>query len=781
MSFFQDFLVVKIALFTFLFAFLQLFSSVAQSKVEQLSDSQVKAFYERAQASGMSEMQIEQAALAQGFTLSDISLMRKRITKVATQDASLDDDESTDTDSLPATRQQTGVLSKRRIKTDTTQTRIKGLTIFGSDFFNTQGLTFEPNLRIAAPKNYQLGPDDELLVEIYGDAKGSYRLRVSPEGTVKMLNLAPIYVSGLSLEAARDKIVGNLRQSYAGLNSSGSFASINLGAIRSIKVMMTGEVMKPGIYSISSLATAFNALYVCGGPNKNGSYRRINVIRNNKVVKTIDLYEFLLRADQANNIMLQDQDIIQVPFYETRVELRGEVKRPAIYELKTNETLQQLLGFAGGFNEQSYKATLNINRNTDRSRKVVTVSQENYAGFLIQSGDEVVVEKILKRFENSVIINGAVFRPGNYALGESVKTLSDLIKQADGLREDAFAGRVLIHREKPNLDPEIIAVSLPQILNGDVADVTLNARDSVVVKSVRDLRERYFVTILGEINKPGDAPHSDGMTVSDLITQTGGFKEGALGSRIEIARRIKDDNLTKVADNENVQIIALKIDRQLGLNPNDALFKLYPYDIVYVRKSPRYEVQRSVSIAGEVLYPGTYVIKNNSERVSQLIERAGGVKNTGVLENAIFRRNGERVALDFQRIVNNSTSESNIILEDNDSLFIPEQSELVKISGAVLNPSAINYAKGTNFQDYLSQAGGFGDRAQKNQTYVTYANGYTDRTRKVLFFRIYPKVLPGSSITVPYKSKDDRKSDLSGPVILSFFGTVVIALATLLR
>ncbi len=737
----------------------------------------MESFYERALQSGLSEMQIEQAAMAQGFTLTDISLMRSRISKLNKTNKEVD---VTQKDSLPVGRQQLGQISTRKSLPITSIKKDSSLKVFGSDFFNTQGLSFEPNLRIATPKNYQLGPDDELLIEIYGDAKGSYRLKISPEGTVKVLNLAPIFVSGLTIEEAREKIVGRLKQSYSGLNSSGSYASINLGSIRSIKVMVTGEVVKPGIYTVSSLATAFNALYLCGGPNKNGSYRSINVIRNNKIVRTIDLYEFLLRASQADNILLQDQDIIQVPFYLSRVELDGQIKRPAIYELKKGETLQELVDLAGGFNEKAYQASITLRRNTDKARKVVTVSKNDFSTFLPQSGDALMVGKILSRFDNRVQINGAVFRPGEYALDSNLKTLKDLINHSEGVREDAFLNRALIHREQPNREPEVIAVALEKVLKNELPDIELKAQDSVVVKSVKELREEYFVTIIGEINKPADFGYAAGMTVSDLITQAGGLTDGAIDSRIEIARRIKDTNLTDVTDNVTIQIITLKINRDLSLSSNDKQIQLQPFDIVYIRKSTRYDKQRSVVIWGEVNYPGTYAIQNNSERITQLLERAGGPKSSGYLPNALFRRSGERIALDIQQIVENPSLESNIILEEGDTIYVPERSELVRIEGAVLNPSTVNFSKGFNYSDYLSQAGGYGDRARKSKVYVTYANGYTERSRKFFFFNVRPRIQPGSTIFVPYKPKDERRSDLTGPVILSFTSTLILAAVTLI-
>ncbi len=341
------------------------------NSVNQLSDAQVMDFFRRAQASGMSEMQIEQAALARGYTLSDIARMRQRISEMQNKKTSTDKNNSSDTLTPQNGRKQIGELSNRELLKrrkeieDSLKTKVKKLEIYGSKLFQNQELTFEPNLRIATPKNYQLGPDDELVIDIFGNASDSYRLKVSPEGTVKLLNLSPIFVSGLTIEEAKDRIVSRLRQAYAGLNSGGgTYAVVNLGNIRSIKVNIIGEVKIPGSYTVSSLATAFNALYLCGGPDSNGTYRNIRILRNNKLVRTIDLYQFLLTGEQSDNIVLQDQDIIQVPFYTYRLELDGEVKRPAIYELKENETLEQLLQFAGGFSSTAYKAYLTGRRAT---------------------------------------------------------------------------------------------------------------------------------------------------------------------------------------------------------------------------------------------------------------------------------------------------------------------------------------------------------------------------------------------------------------------------------
>ena len=757
------------------------------TSVNQLSDDQVLEFYRRAQASGLSEMQIEQAALERGYTLSDIARMRQRISEAQTKKTTADKKDLSDTTSKLNGRKQLGDLSKREIlkkkkeDEDTLkQVKPKKLEIFGSKLFQSTDLTFEPNLRIATPKNYQLGPDDELVIDIFGNASDSYRLKVSPEGTVKVLNLAPVYVSGLTIEEAKERLVSRLRQAYSGLNSGGgTYAVVNLGNIRSIRVSIIGEVVKPGSYTVSSLATAFNALYLCGGPDSMGTYRNIRVLRNNKVVRTIDLYQFLLTGEQADNILLQDQDIIQVPFFTNRIELDGEIKRPAIYEIKENESLEQLLQFSGGFTSMAYRAYVTGRRPTDREIEVLNIPQGQLKNFKLQNGDRIEVGKILlDRYQNRVQIQGAVFRPGDYALTPETKTFGQLLKKADGLKENAFRNRAVIFREKENGEPQVVSVDINKILKGEIPDLELQRQDSIVIKTIKELREEAFVTLLGETNSEGDAPYAEGMTVADLVLIGGGLTEGAIGSRIEIARRVKELN----SDREyKVEIIRLNIDPKLNLSPEDSKFKLQPFDIVYIRKAPNYEEQRSVHVMGEVNYPGTYAIVNTDEKISNLLERTGGIKVTGYLPGALFQRKGARIGIDIAQIMNNPSVEGNITLEDGDTLIVPKRSEIVSIGGAVLNPSSINFTKGYDFRDYLSQAGGYDERAQRGRAFITYANGFTQRTRKFIFFKVYPKVEPGATIYVPFKPIDDKRSDITAPVILSFTSTLIIALATILR
>jgi polysaccharide biosynthesis/export protein len=733
--------------------------------IEELSEGEVGEFYQRAQASGMSEMQIEQAALTQGFTLTDIAKMRKRVANIKTKGEA-----TSGLDSITTTRKTVEPVQKEAtIKPPISK-------IFGSNFFGQPSASFEPNLRIATPKNYQLGPDDELNVEIYGAANNTYKLKVTPEGTVRVKELAPIYVSGLTIEDARERIVGRLRQIYSGLNISGSYASITLGNIRSIKVLVTGEAQKPGVYTVSSLATAYNALYLCGGPSDKGTMRNIKVIRNNKVVRTIDFYDFLLNSDQADNIILQDQDIINIPYYTTRIDLAGQVKNPAIFETKDKETLKDVLAFAGGYTEAAYRESISLDRATGRERKIMNISQVELATLIPQTGDRYTVGTILDRYENKVEITGAVFRSGIYALDSELKTLKQLIKKADGFREDALRHRILIHREQENLEPELIAVDFDKITNGEVADIELKREDSIVIKSIKELREAYFVTVLGEINKPGDMPFESKSTVSDLVAMAGGFTDGAIGSRIEIARRIKDENKNRANDDQNVEIISLKIDKQLHLNPNDAQFVLQPFDIVYIRKSERYEVQKMAYIKGEVPFPGSYPIIGNTERIASLIQRAGGVKSTAYLPASYLYRKGELITVDMSKIISDISANGNLLLMDKDTIFIEPKLETVRITGAVLNPSIINFEKSYNFKSYLAQAGGYAEKAYRNRAFVTSANGFTDRVRGFWPFRKYPKIEPGATVFVPLKKEEKKNTMDYTPVIITFLSSLMLVL-----
>lgn len=729
--------------------------SQAKRKVEDLSDEEIATFFERAQSSGMTEAQLEKAAKAQGYTSSDIAKMRGRLTQIGDKKTKEKTGAATKTSSKRTSGGQAQAIeigevneSDETAKLDSTILPKK--KIYGANLFNNKKLNFEPDLRIATPVNYTLGPDDQLNIDIFGEVMDNYNVTVSPEGTVKILNLSPIYVNGLTVEAASARIVSRLRQLYQGLNrpGSGSSAIITLGNVRSIKVTLVGEVENPGSYTISSLATVFNALYLAGGPNENGSFRNIRIIRNNKVVRTLDLYDFLLKADQKDNIQLKDQDIIRVGDFESHVELTGEVRRPMVFEAVKGETLKDILRYAGGFTDKAYTYSLNVRRNTSRELKLLNITQDEVATFQPQNGDLIVIGEIIQRYENRVTVTGAVFRPGVFAIENGLTTVKELIKRAEGPRENAFLNRATISRRKENYDPEMISFDLGKVLRGELADIPLHREDSLTVYSLDSLREYRSVSIYGEVNKPGAFIFRNGMKIADLILQAKGFKESASFAKIELSRRI----ITHGASNDNDQKIIVKtfdIDGSLNLSNEASQYVLEPFDVVSIRRSPNYEEQRGVTIQGMVTYPGRYAIENPKQRISELVLAAGGLRPEGYLTGATLKRDSITVGVDLNEIMNNPNSTNNLLLVANDLLTIPRVLQTIKLSGGVQNPIAIAYQPGKSLQDYLDGAGGYTEYADKKNIYVKAPNGISTKRRRFLFFRINPQVLPGSEIVVP--------------------------------
>jgi len=630
--------------------------------------------------------------------------------------------------------------------------------IFGADLFNNENLTFEPDMRIATPKNYQLGPDDELDIHIFGDVLDNFKVKLSPEGTIKILNLGPIYINGLTVDEATVRIVSRLRQLYQGLNKpgSGSSAQVTLGNVRSIKVTLTGEVKLPGTYTVSSLATVFNALYLAGGPSNNGSYRSIRIIRGNKVIRTLDLYDFLLRADQKDNIHLQDQDIVRIADYENRVEMSGEVKRPMIFESIKGETFKDVLRFAGGFTEKAYTYMINVRRNTSRELKLLNITQEEVGSFLPQNGDKYSVGAIIERYENKVEVEGAVFRPGMYALETGLTTVKDLVKKAEGLREDAFMSRATLTRRKQNFDPEVLSIDLGKILRGEEADINLQREDILNIYSIGNLRERRYVNILGEVNEPGEFDFKEGMKVGDLILLAKGFKESASFSNLELARRIVTHGDGDLLTNK-IEIITFAIDGNLKLSNVGSQMEVKPFDIISIRRAPNYEEQRSVKILGMVNYPGSYAIQNNQQRISDIILRAGGLRVEGYLEGARLFRDSTTVGVNLKEILLNPESQENLQLMAGDQLIIPRLLETIKLTGGVQNPLAVSYKEGFSLRDYIAEAGGYSQNANKKLTYITYANGVSNQIKRFLIFKKYPKINPGAEIVIPEIPKNTNK------------------------
>lgn len=729
--------------------------------VDKFSDTQIEQFLREAESRGMSESQIEAAAMMNGYSAMDIAKVRERIARLKTGTA--------DTTSVQskASRKQLGEVAKRTVIPVSDSSEVgKKKQVYGFSIFNNKNQSFEPNLQLPTPPNYVLGAGDELKVDITGYAYQHYDLKVSPEGTVKLESLSPISVSGLTVTEAKQKILSRLKTLFAGLRNGSLNLDMTLGDIKTIQVNILGEAVKPGSYSLSSFATAFNALYLSGGPTPLGSLRNIQVFRNNRQIATIDVYETLTNGSFESNVLLRDQDVILIPTATKKVELSGEVKREMIFELKSGETLADAIKYAGGFTEQAYKSSINVKRNTDKERKLITIPADLADSFLTKDGDSFFIDTILDRFENKVEILGAVFRPSEFALSDDLLTVKQLVQKANGLREDAFLNRAILVREQENKDPLFIPINIGAIVRGEVEDVKLQRQDKLIVKSIVEVREERTIDIQGAVNVPGTFEFVDGMTVNDIILLSGGLQEGATGSRIEIARRIKSDNPTQ----KSVEVLDLNIDK--SLSGNSANIALMPFDKIFVRSLANYEEQKIVEIEGEIAYPGQYAIEKQDERITDLIERAGGIKPESYLNGAQFFRNGKQVAINLVNAVGKKASINNLLLQDGDKLVIPKAAETVAFQGQLLNPVDVAYQADYSFQDYIAQAGGFTDSASVKKTYVIYANGLTDRTRSFLGIKKYPKVERGMTVVVPKKNRStwtsaDRISISTGLVSLS--------------
>ncbi|OKS86947.1 SLBB domain-containing protein [Mucilaginibacter polytrichastri] len=634
-------------------------TNMADVKVDDLTDAQVRQLMQKANSVGYTDdAQIAQMAIAQGMSPDEAQKLTVRIDKIKKDDGNKDNGTSSKNNnnkqlqnSNYSTRSynnyadstDTSGVSKRNYDDDRKKQMRDAFgnlipKIFGEDLFKNSKVSFEPNLRMATPKSYVIGPDDELLIDLTGDNEANYTLKVTPEGTIRLQYVGLVSVGGLTIEDATAKIRAAMSKTYPGLRSGRSNISVNLGNIRSIKVTIIGESLRPGSYTLSSLSTVFNALYASGGPNKNGSFRKIQVIRNSKVVANVDVYDFLLKGIQKN-IRLQDQDVINIPVYDVRVEASGEVKRPALYEALKTESLQDIINFAGGFTSQAYTANVKVLQNTSKERKIVDVNADQFTTYKPVNGDKYLVEKILDRFANRVEISGAVFRPGRYEL-EKGMTLRKLIEKADGLKEDAFLNRGYVSRLNLDNSPALLSFDVDKVVKGTQADIPLQREDKVTISSIFDLRDEYQVEIKGEVRNPGTFKYGENMNLEALIQMAGGLNEGATPNRIEISRRIKNSDAMSVSA-ITAQIFTVNVDQNLKLVGEP--FILQPFDIVSVRGSEGYQVQKIVKIEGEVLYPGTYTIQRKDEKISDILKRAGGLTAMAFPAGGSLRRPGREI------------------------------------------------------------------------------------------------------------------------------------------
>ena len=754
--------------------------------VNDLTDAQIQQIVQQAQASGLSDSQLIQQAQNRGLSADQIQLLQQRIVEYRKTHNTLPGNDTAQTQPRKLNYQPDTSTGAKKA-TDQTDTHSR---IFGADLFRNGNITFEPNLHLATPVNYVLGPDDQLNINVYGNSLINWKLNVSPEGNINIPGIGLLNVSGKTIEQATASIKSKLTANNYAIGR-GTSVQVSLGNIRSIKVIIVGEVQKPGTYTLPSLATVFNALYSAGGPNDKGSFRQIEVIRNNHVVRRLDIYDFLVKGETKDNIGLQDQDIIRVPTYQIRVEMNGMVKTPALFEVLPGESLHDVIRFAGGFADEAYTAMVKVSQISDQQRRITDVPESDYNNYIPLRGDIYTVGSIINRFENRVTINGAVFRPGQFELQKGL-TLSQLINKAAGLKEDAFMGIGTITRLKPDNSTEIISFDLGAVINKTAADITLQREDVVNISSIFDLRDKYIVSIKGDVRRSGDFAYADSMSVEYLIIQAGGFVTGASPKRIEVARRVNDSD-PKSKNSKVADVFSIDVDAQL--KGGEGAFKLKPFDIVSVYSLPGYENQRTIKVEGEVLYPGFYTIQKKNEKVSDIIARAGGLTASADVEGGTLKRDNiailgidkyktdttgiaqervdrlkrlkvaykdsttnenlefrnDYVGIDLKAILEKPGTSIDLLLEDGDVIRIPKQQQIVRVNGEVLYPSAIVYSKDKTFDGYVNNAGGYSPEALKRGAYVVYPNGTVKGTRKFLFFNSHPSVKAGSEIYVPKK------------------------------
>ena len=806
-------------LFFLLFSFVciiasaQIPSDLSSVKASQISDKQLQEYLQRAKANGLTAKDLETELLRRGLPPSEMEELKQRIESLENGTEIEADSSETETDKTSAIKDNTTRKTTKTnpLKYESLESIKKRSKIFGSELFSNSNLTFEPDLRMATPKNYIIGPDDELILNIYGLNLSQQNLKVSPEGTVNVKYAGVVNVNGLSIEAATAVLKNRLAKFYPALNSGQTKLQLTVGNIRSIRVILIGAINRPGTYTLPSLATLFNALYVSGGPAENGSFRNIELIRNNKVVQKADLYDFLLKGDQTGNVHLEDNDVIRVPFANLLVTLNGELNRPGIFELHSSESLQDAFQFAGGFKSRAFKGRITGNRYSDFDRKVIDVAGDSLAFFKPKNGDEYFVDSLINRYQNRVIIKGAVFKPGSYALDNGM-TLKNLIDKAQGLKEDVFTGRALVVRTRQDLSKEYIAVNLRPIIAGEENGLALQKEDSVQVASIFDLRDTTTVTINGAVRKPGTYRYEDNLSLKSLILKAEGFAENATGMGIEISRRKRDVNINKAGSNI-VELIRIDDTKELSSTSKDV--QLEPFDIVTVKEDPYYQKQISVKVSGEVMMPAIYTLQSREERLSSLIARAGGLLYTANVAGAklvrkkkevidtsevkrlfqsvekdttrttkkteLVAKNTTDVAIDLNYILKHPGSKDDITLEEGDELIIPRLNNTVSVNGEVFKPLEIMYERGKGMRNYLSDAGGVTPLGKRSRAFVIYANGSSAKIRRVLgIFPNYPKIEPGSSIYVPEKPKGGFDAAKTG-VIVSALSGLVTALALILR
>jgi protein involved in polysaccharide export with SLBB domain len=730
-------------------------NNIQNFKVEQASDEQITKLWEKIQAMGLSEQEAYKAMAAKGLAPDQIQAFKDRVALLGLKNKTSKTTAGTvEKKTEDFTRTITDTIAKPKPVKPKPAT--PALSIYGTEFFTQSGNSFQPNANMATPKGYVLGPGDEILVLVTGLNDKTFRPKVSPDGNIQIPYAGIIYVNGFTIEQATSLIKSKLSKVYPALNSGQTHLTVNLGNTRSIKITFVGEVKTPGSYTISSLSTLFNALYNSGGPSANGSLRNIRLIRNNKVYKTVDFYTFLQKSLLDGNIRLEDQDVIQIPVYTKRVAISGEVKRPAIYELKDNEKLADLITYAGGYTDIAYKGNARIDQIGTLEHEIRTVPANLFENYTPRNGDQVQVEAISNRYSNRIVLEGSVYLPGTFELTAGL-TLSQLLKYAQGLKPDAYTELGYIKRTLNNLDKVQISFNPAEVIAGKT-DYPLMREDSVMILGRDIFITNQKVTIRGFVKNQTVLTYRKGLKLTDAIAIAGGFADEAAEHRVEISRVI--ENETDSVANQLVSTFI--VDMRSATDPNREM-ELKPLDVVNVPRLPNYHTLGTITIKGEVVSPGDFAVQKRDETAIEFLQRAGGVTPYGSLENTQIYRNGTRVNLKLSSNMSDEDKKTMILLPG-DSIYVPRVISYVEVAGSVNNPQYISY-NGRRFKYYINAVGGITENARLKGAYIKYPDGLNRPVRHFLFFRNYPIVKPGSKIVVPEKSPNRIKigiGDLGG-------------------
>lgn len=756
-----------------------------QANAQAMSDKAVIQYAKNGVNQGKSQKQLYQELLLKGVTKDQMLRIKEEYERQQAKTNEVRAEQKADTQRVnPEKRDDSEKAQNNNMREAAPVGNIK---VFGRDIFNNSNLTFEPSLNIATPVDYRLGPGDQLVIEVWGASQANITQKVTPDGYITIPDVGPIQVNGLTVQAASNKIRAKLSKIYSGMGTTNVDLStdvkVSLGQIRTIQVNIMGEVAQPGTYALSSFSTVFHALYKAGGISQLGSLRNIKVVRGGRTVATVDVYDYILHGRSHSDIRLQEGDVILASPYDALVLVKGKIKRPMYYEMKRTESIRTLIDYAGGFTNDAYTSAVTVERNDEKERTICSVDDMNYGVFKVKDGDVVSVGAILDRYNNRIEIKGAVYRPGFYELGKEISTVRDLITKADGLLEDAFTNRAVLHRENLDKTLEIISVNVKGVLDGTEPDITLQRNDVLFIPSKYDLEAKGTIEISGEVYSPGIFPYAENTKLEDLIIMAGGLTESASKVRVDIARRLNDPNSTK-KQKEISKMFSFAVKDGFVVE-GDPGFILEPYDQVFVRRSPGYTPKVNVSITGEVEFEGSYALNERNERLSDLIAHAGGLTGFAYLKGARLERqlteeeylqakelltmvasNNQisgndsiiipavsrtyTVAIDLEKIMSNPHSSLDPVLQDGDAVIIPQLMTTVQVTGSVRKPNSVVYNPDMKLKDYISEAGGYAERARKSGTFILYPNGHIKELGRNATAK---EIVGGAKIIVPQKGR----------------------------